>query len=82
MSEIVELDRWLTVEQAAGVLGVSVTTVRRLYQAGHLPHRKVGRQVRFVPAELASWTGAPAPVSRRSTGRLADRLRDLDPYAA
>ncbi|MGI8681284.1 MAG: helix-turn-helix domain-containing protein [Mycobacteriales bacterium] len=38
---------WLTPKQVAGILGVSLETVRRLARAGQLPHIKVGRALRF-----------------------------------
>ena len=41
------------VSVAADYLGVSPKTVRRLVADGTLPHRRIGRQLRFNLAQLA-----------------------------
>ena len=41
------------VQVAADYLGVSAKTVRRLVADGTLPHRRIGRQLRFNLAQLA-----------------------------
>ena len=38
---------WLTPKDAAGVLGVSLKTVRRLYESGELPAFKVSTRVQI-----------------------------------
>lgn len=53
-------DPWLTSEEAATLMRVSVATVLRGAKAGTLPCRLVGKQYRFVPAELDAAT-RPAP---------------------
>ena len=75
---------WWTSDQAASFLNVSTATVLRLAKASDLPHRMVGRQYRFVPAELADWTGSSKPAAgrRQPAGWFADELAKLDPYAA
>ena len=42
----------LTVQQAAGRLGVSVDAVYDLCASGRLRHRKVGRSIRIDPNDL------------------------------
>jgi excisionase family DNA binding protein len=42
----------LTLRQVAGFLGVSEKTVRRLVTAGKLHYIRVGRVLRFQPADL------------------------------
>jgi excisionase family DNA binding protein len=42
----------LTVAEAAKVLNISVTSVRRLQQARQLPFFKVGRAVRFAKIDI------------------------------
>ena len=44
--QIVDIDR------IAAILGVSVPTVRRLVAADGIPHMRVGRQLRFVVADV------------------------------
>ena len=43
------------VKEAAEYLRVSPSWVYRMAERGTLPHRKVGRAVRFVPGELRAW---------------------------
>jgi excisionase family DNA binding protein len=40
---------------AAALLGVSTRTVYVWVERGELPHIRVGRLVRFRPADLARW---------------------------
>lgn len=44
-----------TVNDVAGMLAVSVATVRREAKAGRLPHVLVGRQYRFNLSTVAAW---------------------------
>lgn len=48
----VEHDRWMTAEEAAEFLRVNRSTVYELTRAGKLPHRKIGKVVRYVRREL------------------------------
>jgi excisionase family DNA binding protein len=45
----------LTIPEVAWVLKISVTGVRRLKDAGHLPFHKVGGSVRFSKRDLVSY---------------------------
>ena len=47
----------LTISQAAGLLQVSVSTVKRLIREGSIPCRRVGSRVRFSRAALLDWLG-------------------------
>ena len=49
---------FLTVDQVAARLGVSVKTIRRWVQNGDLAHHRFGRQVRISPTDLRSFTEA------------------------
>jgi excisionase family DNA binding protein len=41
-----------TVKEAAGILKLSVGHVRHLVSRGQIPHRKLGRSVRFTDTDL------------------------------
>ena len=45
------------VDQAADYLGIRPKTLYEWVRTGRVPHRKLGFNVRFDPAELASWVG-------------------------
>jgi excisionase family DNA binding protein len=49
------LIKLLTIAEAAKVMNVSVTSVRRLQQARKLPFFKVGRAVRFAHTDILSY---------------------------
>ena len=52
----------LTAEQVAQVLQVSLRSVRRLTASGALPHRLVGKLVRYTVADVDTYLyGAAAP---------------------
>jgi excisionase family DNA binding protein len=45
----------LTIEQLADRLGITVRHVRRLVAERRVPYLKVGKLVRFDPADIADW---------------------------
>ena len=45
----------LTIDQLAEHLGITTRHVRRLIAERRVPYLKVGKLVRFDPAELAGW---------------------------
>jgi excisionase family DNA binding protein len=45
----------LTLSQLAEQLGITVRHVRRLIAERRVPYLKVGKLVRFDPAEIADW---------------------------
>jgi excisionase family DNA binding protein len=47
--------KWLTVEEAAGLLRMGRTKIYRLAQAGQIPVSKVGNQWRFDREEVERW---------------------------
>lgn len=51
---------YLTAEQLAGRVGVSVRTVRRWVAETDIPHRRVGDVIRFVFDEVDEWMKARA----------------------
>ena len=50
-----ELPKLLTMDELAESLGVTCRHVRRLVAEKRLPYLKVGRFIRFDPAEIATW---------------------------
>lgn len=60
----------LTVDQAAELLQVSITQVRRLAKAGTIPARRMGGYWRFSREALLAWIaeGDAQPQPRRGTG--------------
>jgi excisionase family DNA binding protein len=51
----VELRKQMDVREAAEILGCSEWLVRKLVYSGELKSRRVGRLVRFDPADLAQY---------------------------
>ena len=45
----------LNIDQLAERLGVSIRHIRRLIAERRVPHLRVGRFVRFDPADVAAW---------------------------
>lgn len=45
-------DHAVDIDEIAVFLGVSVPTVRRLVKGGTIPHLRMGRALRFVPADV------------------------------
>ena len=60
----------LTAEALAELLAIDPAVVRRLVWQGRLPHFKIGRLVRFDPAEIARWLESQH-VDGRRPGRTA-----------
>ena len=52
------MDRLLTVEEAADLLGTSVRFIRRLIAERRIAYVRVGRHVRIAEADLASFVAA------------------------
>jgi excisionase family DNA binding protein len=55
MIDISSIPQLLTIDQLAGRLGITVRHVRRLVAEKRVPYYKVGRLVRFDPAEITTW---------------------------
>lgn len=49
--------RLWTVERLGAYLGKSKSAVYRMAESGQLPYRKLGRALRFIPAEIRTWLG-------------------------
>ena len=57
MIDISSIPELLTIDQLAERLGITVRHVRRLVAEKRVPYYKVGRLVRFDPAEITTWLG-------------------------
>lgn len=55
------MEKLLTLEEAAEVLGVDYKTVYRLVRAGELPAGKVGRVYRVAPEDLQAYFESTKP---------------------
>ena len=51
-------DEILSRRQAAEMLGMSIETVSTLAREGGLPHKRVGKQYRFLRSQLMAWLAA------------------------
>ena len=65
----------LTVAEVAAVLRVSERTVRREVKQGRIPHRTVGRQIRFERGAFLTWARGDTPPPTPTT--LTSRPRRL-----
>lgn len=66
------MDRLLTAEDVAGLLGKSPKWVADAARAGRIPARKVGRQWRWTEADVAAYVeslAAPATTSKPTVRR-------------
>lgn len=66
---------FLTVESVAARLGISEYQVQQAYRSGVLPHRKVGRLVRFTEADLEQFQANTAARTSGLTARSRSRRR-------
>ena len=55
MTDLSTIPQLLTIDQLAERLGITARHVRRLGAERRLPYYKVGRLVRFDPAEISQW---------------------------
>jgi excisionase family DNA binding protein len=55
MADIQKVPQLVTIDQLAERLGVTQRFVRRLVAEGRVPHRKVGKLIRFSEDEIAAW---------------------------
>lgn len=55
MKETVAPGFSLTPLQAAGLLQIDEKTLRKFTTAGEIPHRRIGKVVRYSPVVLTAW---------------------------
>jgi excisionase family DNA binding protein len=56
--EHVKPEPWITAKEAAQHLGFAVGTMYNMAAANEIPHRKLGRALRFRVSELDAWIEA------------------------
>ena len=69
----------ITVREAAALLGLDVSQVRRRIQAGHLPARRVGMRLWLIPrtsVEAAAKIGRIPPGPKSASRRLEQQKDD------
>jgi excisionase family DNA binding protein len=49
------MEAYLTIKEVAGILKLSVQTIRRYVMKGEIPHHKINRTVRFKSSEIQWW---------------------------
>jgi hypothetical protein len=57
MKEITSSGFSLTPLQTAGLLQIDEKTLRKFTTAGEIPHRRIGKVVRYSPVVLTAWLG-------------------------
>jgi excisionase family DNA binding protein len=73
------LRRWLTQAELCEWLNITERHARRLVARDAIPYRKVGRLLRFTPAEIEEWS-KPAPGRQLSPPWFCRPLfRQFDP---
>lgn len=55
---------------AAVILGISARTLWSLTNRRAVPHRRIGRAVRYAPSELAAWIDAGCPIAPNAADRI------------
>lgn len=53
----------ITAQEAAELLAISRRRLWALTQLGAIPSRRIGKSVRYVPAELRAWIALGCPTS-------------------
>lgn len=59
---------------AATMLAISPRTLWHLTKRSALPHRRIGRLVRYAPDELQEWVAAGCPTGLDSAKRVRDAM--------
>ena len=69
-----EIETFLDAGQVAGMLGLSIATIRKWVLTGYIPYRKIGRAVRFSAAEIQGWalSKSVSPAKQRGHEGAAD----------
>ena len=57
-------DRLMTAEEVAAYLGYALGTVYNKVQAGEIPHKRLGRAIRFRRSEIDAWIEENAQAAR------------------
>lgn len=49
------MDKYLTANEVATLVKLSLTTIRRLTMNNQIPYCKVNRSVRYISSEIETW---------------------------
>ena len=55
MSNINDVERWISLEEIAKHVGCSKDTIRAWIKKGTIPYHKVGRMYKFKISEVDAW---------------------------
>ncbi|MCH7791750.1 MAG: helix-turn-helix domain-containing protein [Planctomycetes bacterium] len=58
------------------MLGIGARTLWTLTNRGAIPSRKIGRSVRYCPAELRAWVAAGCPTEPGAAERVRKAVRN------
>ena len=61
-----ERDRLMTAEEVATYLGYALGTIYNKVQAGEIPHKRLGRTIRFRRSDIDAWIEEHAQAARAS----------------
>ena len=66
MSNLNDVERWLSLEEIAKHVGCSKDTIRAWIKKGTIPYHKVGRMYKFRISEVDAWieSGQSADVDK------------------
>ncbi len=64
------MDKLLTIDQMAEILGVQKSTLYQWTHTGFIPHIKLGRFVRFRESDVNNWLE-----KKSSSGRVSHGIR-------
>lgn len=53
-----EPEKWSSLEEIAGHLGVSKDTIRNWIKKDVIPHRRIGKQYKFKISEVDAWVNS------------------------
>ena len=69
------LGEFVTVQEAAGILGVTAGRVRQIVRNGHLPSRRIGPRLLVLPRSAVEWYAGLPQVKGGPKPRIAYAAR-------
>jgi excisionase family DNA binding protein len=71
VEELKDHNGWLAVKEIAEVLGVHYITIYDWVKKGEIPHRRIGRRIRFQGRVIWQW------LERRSIGAMEAKIPQI-----